>query len=225
MRTVDINVDLAEGFSDDLALLQIATSANVCCGAHAGSVALTLGTVAHCRSMGVRVGAHIGARDRSGMGRSPIPLETGVERDAFFNDLVRQVGVTQWAYIKPHGWLYNASIKGGAAAEIVSRVVGATGLPLMGLSCTYHREIAAHVGVRLISEGFADRRYLSDGTLVPRSEPGAVLDDESEIARQVLGLAETCESICIHSDTPGCVQIAESVRSTLVSAGYQIGWR
>ena len=223
MRRLDINVDVGEGFAFDDALLQIATSANVCCGAHAGSVALCLETVAHCRSLGLRVGAHPGVADRANMGRAQVVFAGEEERAALVRSLSEQVAVAAWDYVKPHGALYNATARIGPTTAPVVKVLVSLGLPLMGMPGTHHEELAEAAGVAFIREGFADRAYLPEGRLVPRGSAGAVLSDHGQIADQVLVLAERVDSICVHGDSPGCVEIAALVRRTLADAGFEVG--
>ena len=222
MKVIDINVDVGEGFAFDDELLQIATSANVCCGAHAGSVDLTMATVAKCITAGVRVGAHPGVPDRAGMGRTPLRTMSNEERDVLLSSLVDQLLVAEWDYVKPHGALYNGSSIPGPVADVVASLMSQRSEPLLGMPGTHHEEIARIAGVRLIREGFADRAYDSDGMLVARSRSGAVLSSHDEIAAQVLRLAVLVDSICIHGDTPGCVTIAEHVLRTLSDAGYEV---
>ena len=222
MRTVDINADVAEGFAFDDELLHIASSANVCCGAHAGSHDLSVRTVAACHDLGVRVGAHVGVEDRTKMGRAPIPLDTLAQRESLYESLLRQSEGVDWAYIKPHGWLYNASVNEGHAFDVVLRFVMSLSLPIIGISTTCHGSIAQMAGVTLIKEGFTDRRYRSDGTLAPRGENEAVLHEHEEIRSQVMALSKSCDSICDHGDTPGCVEIARLVRTTFEENGIMV---
>ncbi len=224
MKRVDINVDVGEGFAFDDALLSIATSANVCCGEHAGSVDLCLATVEKCRSLGVRVGAHPGFPDRKNMGRALFPMEDEQDRVRLMASLMKQVEVALWDYVKPHGALYNVSTKPGPTTVPLVGTLLHLGLPLMGMAGTHHEHIAFAAEVPLIREGFADRAYLPSGLLVQRTEQGAVLSDMSQIADQVLVLAERVDSICVHGDSPGCVEIAALVRSTLEKAGYEVGF-
>lgn len=97
------------------------------------------------------------------------------------------------------------------------------GVPMLGLPGTYHETIASIASVGFIREGFADRLYLEDGTLAPRSMDGSVLNDPEQIAKQVIELARRVDSICIHGDSPGCVAIAELVRKTVEDSGYEVG--
>ncbi len=223
MKKVDINVDVGEGFAFDDALLSIATSANVCCGAHAGSVELCLATVEKCRSLGVRVGAHPGYPDRATMGRGEFSCDMPEERRALERSLWEQVSISNWSYIKPHGALYNVTTRLGPAMLPVMATASRLQVPFMGMPGTHHEGIAQGAEVRFIREGFADRAYLPNGRLMSRTEPGAVLSDHSEIVAQVLVLAERVDSICVHGDSPGCVEIAALVRATLEKGGYEVG--
>lgn len=217
-------MDIGEGFGFDADLLKLATSANVCCGEHAGSWETTQETVGRCLEAGVRIGMHPGYPDREHMGRRTFRLEVAsswaesvaaqVERFFFF---------VPAAYLKPHGALYNDAVTQSAPQAIIEQACRRFQLPLMGLSETAHARIAASANVPFIREGFADRAYRPDGTLVPRSEPGAILHERQAIREQVLHLADRVDSICLHGDTPGCVEFAELVFRTLVDAGYEVG--
>jgi UPF0271 protein len=224
VKRVDVNVDVGEGFEFDDALVRIATSANVCCGAHAGSVELCLATVEKCRERGVRVGAHPGFPDRGSMGRAPFPIEDEPDRVHLLRSLMEQCSLVEWDFVKPHGALYNVSTRPGAATVPLVATLLHLRLPLMGMPGTHHEHIAFAAEVPFIREGFADRAYLPDGRLLPRTEAGAVLSEPSEISAQVLVLAERVDSICVHGDSPGCVEIAALVRSTLEKGGYEVGW-
>jgi UPF0271 protein len=136
---------------------------------------------------------------------------------------MEQCAVSSWDYVKPHGALYNVTTKPGPATVPLVAVLLHLGLPLMGMPGTHHEHIAFAAEVPFVREGFADRAYLPDGRLVSRTEAGAVLCDPSEIEAQVLVLSERVDSICVHGDSPGCVEIAALVRSTLESAGYEVG--
>jgi UPF0271 protein len=249
-KTIDLNVDIGEGFSFDRDLLRFASSANVCCGVHAGSEELTRATVEMCRRERVRVGAHPGYPDRESMGRRP--MEAGQERDylsSLFDQVTWFVSVASPEYIKPHGAFYNDTavilpanwqtakrtrdaIKpydaGGfflghyPGIQSLSMMLRVHRLPLMGLESTAHKQAAERAGQPLIREGFADRAYTPEGTLVPRSEAGALFHQPDEIRRQVLELAPSVDSLCLHGDTPNCVEFAELVYKTLIDSGYSI---
>lgn len=224
MKTIDLNVDIGEGAGFDAELLEIATSANVCLGAHAGSWEVTVETIRLCERAGVRVGAHPGFPDRGSMGRRTPHRH---ERDAWAADVHEQVrrfrSLRVGSYVKPHGALYNLSADGDAwAGDVVARALETLDLPLMGLPGTAHLGIATQAGQWLIREGFADRAYTSAGFLVPRSDQGAVLDDPAAVVAQAFFLAPTVDSICLHGDTPGCVGFARRIRAALEEAGFEV---
>lgn len=224
MRCHDLNVDIGEGFPHDGALLDLATSANICCGEHAGSWELTVSTVERCRDHGVRIGIHPGFPDRASMGRRVL---SAAEIDAAQASLVEQterfLGVApDAAYIKPHGAFYTMAMASrsperDAALATLCAVLEVCRLPLMTLEGTPPSFLAAEIGVGVIAEGFADRAYLPDGTLVPRGEPGAILEDAAAIEKQVARLADRVDSICLHGDNPDCVEFARLVRGKLTA--------
>lgn len=247
---IDLNVDIGEGFPHDEALLEFATSANVCCGEHAGSWELTGRTVELCRSKGVRIGVHPGYPDRASMGRRPMEVP---EHSAYLKSIFEQVQrfekLVRPDYLKPHGAFYNQTAKvlpptwvptddrwkalivDDPIGQAIGNIPGAGSLgmilrihrlPLMGLAGTAHEEIAKRAEVLLLREGFADRAYNEDGTLVPRSVPGAVYDDPILVQSQVLRIAPNVNSICLHGDTPDALEFAELVTKTLRDAGYEV---
>ena len=250
MRQIDLNVDLAEGFAFDRALAKYASSANVCLGEHAGSRELSLETVAMLRENSVRIGAHPGYPDRVNMGRLAILPEHEHEfLTSIFAQMTWAVAAIQPSYLKPHGAFYNDTamvlpenwrrtvipprgVPGfDPAAAFLARYPGMQSLsmllrvhqlPLLGLPGTAHEELAARAGQAYIREGFVDRRYLPDGRLMPRSSPDAVLSDEKEIRDQVVRLLPSVDSLCLHGDTEGCVEIAALVTATLLEAGVEI---
>lgn len=219
---VDINVDIGEGFPFDEALLDIATSASVCCGIHAGSPELTALTVERCRQRGVRLGAHPGFPDREGMGRRLPTLDVAPEWFQSVRDQTEGfLAEHRPAYIKPHGALYNL-LAGGSSAPVELIGLGVAyadflcemGVPVMLLPISPVAQRLDSQGL-LIREGFADRAYTESGRLMSRTEPGAVLSDPQEIAGQVHSLANRVDSICIHGDTPNCLDLARLVAQTL----------
>ncbi len=220
MGRVDLNVDIGEGMPYDAPLLRFATSANVGCGAHAGSPRLTREVVLLCRDLGVVVGAHPGYPDRDTFGRTPWqdPWQA-FESLLAQTELLADLGA---AYLKPHGAFYNQSAEGGPAAEVLEELLRRFGLPLLGLPGGEHEGVARRAGVRFAREGFADRRLLPNGMLAPRSEPGAVLTDPSAVCRNALDLAPQVDSICLHGDTPDCVGLAGAVRRALEEAGFEV---
>ncbi len=213
MRRIDLNVDIGEGFPNDAALLEFATSANVCGGVHAGSWELTASTIELCQRKGVRIGAHPGYPNRETMGRTRPPDSL----DALRSSLRKQVRLFEPSYVKPHGAWYNEIVAGDAWARSVAEEIAAElGVPIMILP-------VASLLVPTIREGFADRAYEADGSLRSRSLPGAVLTDPAEVAAQTLCLASEVDSICLHGDTPDALAFAELVWKTLFDAGYEVG--
>lgn len=221
MKRVDLNVDIGEGFPFDVELLRFATSANICCGVHAGSWDLTRETIGNALDAGVRIGMHPGYPDRVSMGRAALPQAQADEfRASIEAQVERFYNFVPAAYLKPHGALYNESADiGHPAWSIVNEVCERWQLPLLGLPGT------AHAGgpAGFFAEGFVDRRYTREGTLLPRSEPGALLTDLGEISRQAVTLAPHVDSLCLHGDTPGCVEILMAVHGELLRAGFEVG--
>ncbi|EFQ81774.1 LamB/YcsF family protein [Aeromicrobium marinum DSM 15272] len=230
---VDLNADLGESVErwesgEDLALLDVVTSANVCCGAYAGDEGLMFATCLAAAERGVAIGAQVGYPDREGFGRRP--------QDPDHDELVRQVreqvdllaeiadetGATV-AYVKPHGALYHAVTSDEAQSAAVVEAVAPYGLPLLGLPHALALSRARAEGLPVVVEGFADRAYTPSGDLVPRSDPGAVLHDRAAVAAQAVRLLGTVDSICLHSDSPGAVDLAGAVRAALERAGATIG--
>jgi UPF0271 protein len=220
---IDLNADIGEGFPYDEELLRIITSANVCCGAHAGSTALTEHTLELCRRNKVRPGAHPGYRDRENMGRISAEMPDDEAARLLLADLRKQVGsFTGFRYVKPHGALYHDTGADERRAGVVTALLVRCSLPLMGFPGTLHIACAKAAGVAFIAEGFADRRYGEDGRLVSRSQPDALLSDEAEIRAQVVDLAERVDSICLHGDGDHCVEIARLVKAALIEASFEV---
>jgi len=246
---MDLNADLGESYGtwtlgDDEHLVEHLTSANVACGFHGGDFNVMEGTVALCVRAGVAVGAQPGYPDLLGFGRRPMAFPP-----AEVESLVRyQIGALEafcrahgvpLHHVKPHGALYNQAAADAALAGAIARAVASFSrdVPLVGLaSSSAMAEAAAAAGLRFIPEAFADRRYLADGSLQPRSEAGSVIHDPSEAAAQAVRIARDgrvtsvdgtivelrAESICCHGDTPGAVAIAKAVRDGLRDAGVEV---
>ncbi|HEV8608744.1 MAG TPA: 5-oxoprolinase subunit PxpA [Thermoanaerobaculia bacterium] len=240
--SVDLNADVGEGM-DDASLLPYVTSANVACGMHAGDPVTMDQTVEMALSRGVRVGAHPGYPDRENFGRVLMEMSA----DEIENLVVYQVAALagfvrsrggRLTHVKPHGALYHSGAEfpdvARAIAEGVRRVgteivlVGAAGSMLIGAG--------QEAGLPIAEEAFADRRYRADGTLVPRGRPGAVIVDPDEAAEQAVGLARDrlvvaedssrlnirADTICLHGDTPGAVEIARKIHERFRTAGIRI---
>lgn len=249
MADIDLNADLGEGFGvwrlgDDDAMLEIVTSANVACGFHAGDPAGLLRVCRSAAERGVRIGAQVSYRDLAGFGRRFVDA-TAEDLTA---DVVYQIGALQAiahaagtavSYVKPHGALYNTIVTHVEHAAAVAQAVllADAALPVLGMAGSAFFDEARRRGLRTVAEAFADRAYRPDGALVSRREPGAVLHDPVEIADRVLAMvhggqvtavdgttvALQAESVCVHGDSPGAVQIATAVRDRLAAAGVKIG--
>lgn len=217
---IDLNVDVGEGFGFDPDLLRLATSANVCCGAHAGSREVSRRTAELCRSYGTPFGAHPGIPDRETMGRGTWP--SGTDLRAEITDQVRFLTDLGAQYLKPHGTFYNQSATSSEVADVLLHVLLQCSLPLVGLKSTLHEEVARQGNVRFVTEGFVDRRTNSDGLLLDRSLPGAVVKTTQEALDNASSLAPKCETLCVHGDTAMCVELLAAVKSRLVSDGFEV---
>jgi UPF0271 protein len=207
-----------------VSILDLVTSANIACGGHAGDDETMLETVRASAARGVRIGAHPSYPDRSNFGRVSIdiaPAEIAAaasDQVARLRDIAAKEGA-RVAYIKPHGALYNDAAVDPAVGKAMLEVAARFDLPLMVLEGS---TLEAAAGAAGISEGFIDRGYGPDGALLPRSETGALITDPRMAARHALELAPRVASLCVHSDTPGAVQLIEAARSALEEAGYEI---
>ncbi len=248
MHRIDLNSDVGESFGrwvlgDDEGVLEVVSSANVACGFHAGDASTLAATCASAVRHDVVIGAQVGYRDLAGFGRRFIEMEPAELAD----DVVYQIGALEGlarvagarvAYVKPHGALYNAIVRHEAQARAVVDAVAAydADLPVLGLPGSAFLAQADRRGLRTVREAFADRAYTPEGTLVPRSEEGAVLSDPAAVARRVLRMVtdETleaidgsevsvaAESVCLHGDSPGAVAMARSVAAELDRAGVEV---
>lgn len=245
---IDLNSDLGESFGpwtmgDDAAMLAIVTSANVACGGHASDPETMFRTLTEAASRGVVVGAHPGYADREGFGRRVIPMhpaEIGRMVAAQIGALagVAALAGTEVRYVKPHGALGNLAADDRAVAEAIVAAVSALPghLAILAISGTELEDAARSAGVEVFSEIFADRAYLPNGRLVPRSRPGAVLHDAEEAAGRLIGFLDSglmpvaggapiplsVQSICVHGDSPGAVEMAGTVRRRLEAAGVAV---
>jgi UPF0271 protein len=229
-QAIDLSADLGEGCPNDEALLERISSASVCCGAHAGDAASIRQTLRLAAQRGVVIGAHPGYADRAHFGRRERDVTAEEVENLILDqtETLRQLAEATGSsvqFLKPHGALYNQAQRQGAVAEGIIAAAGRLSLPLLGQPGTVLERLAVSRGVRYIPEGFPDRRYRSDGLLVPREEPGAVLDDPTEIEAQVVRLVQErrVATLCIHGDAPSAVASAERVSQAL--ARHQIAIR
>jgi UPF0271 protein len=225
---IDLNADLGEGAGHDAELIPLITSANVCCGLHAGNPVIACETLALARTAGIRVGAHPGYADREHFGRRELNLPAAEIRvwcvyqlGGFLSLAASQDMTIQ--YVKPHGALYNQACREREIARAVVEACSRYNLPVIGLPDSALAAEAAGV-VPFVAEGFADRRYRPDGSLVPRDEPDAFLHDPEEAVRQVDWLVREkgVRTICVHGDNPDAVAFTMAVRAALVARGFTL---
>lgn len=245
---IDLNADLGEGFgrwrlTDDEALLTSVTSANVACGFHAGDPATMRRVCERAAAGGVRIGAQVSYRDLAGFGRRSmdVPAEELAAEVAYqigALEIFARAAGSAVAYVKPHGALYNRCVRdAGQAAAVVDGIrTAGTPLPVLGLHGSELHGAAAAAGLPVVDEAFADRGYRPDGTLVPRTEPGAVLADADQVVARAIAIARGEEvaaddgtrlrlparSLCLHGDTPDAARLARRVREELSGAGVTV---
>ena len=232
MRRIDLNSDLGEGFGpwsmgDDAAMMDVATSANVACGGHAGDPETMFVTLSFAAQRGVVVGAHPGYADREGFGRRPMDVAHDRLADwvavqiATLTEIATAAGTTV-RYVKPHGALYNRVVDDASQAAAV--LAGSARLPVVGLPGSVLLDLAERAARTVVPEGFPDRGYTAAGRLVPRGEPGALITAAGEVAANAVALAghRDVRTVCVHGDSPGAVEAALAVRAALEGAGYLI---
>jgi UPF0271 protein len=220
-RHVDLNADLGEEVTDDAALLGLVTSANVACGYHAGTPVVMRAVCAEAARLGVAVGAQVSYADREHFGRvaRDVPAALLAEQVAEQVGTLAGIAVSEGSsvrYLKPHGALYHRVRDDPEQAAAV--LAGSGQLPVLGQPGQLLEQAAA-AGRATYREGFADRAYRGD-RLVPRDEPGALLEGEEAVAAQAVSLAGRVDSVCVHGDSPGAVGAARAVRRAVEAAGY-----
>jgi 5-oxoprolinase (ATP-hydrolysing) subunit A len=242
MTAVDLNADVGEGF-DDESLFPCLTSCNIACGAHAGDAKTMRATLEGARRRGVSCGAHPGYPDRENFGRLDVPLtleeigDTVAAQVAALQAAARPLGI-RITHVKPHGALYHACSRRSDVARAVAQAVARRerDAVLVGFAGSALLVEGKRAGLRVAGEGFADRLYLADGNLAPRSLAGSVLESSEEAARQALSIVRDgsvlapdgtrleieAQTICLHGDTPGAAKIAAAVRRMLEEAGVEL---
>ena len=240
---IDLNCDMGEGAGFDEEIMPLVTSANVACGFHAGDPTSLRATLRLARRHGVAVGAHPAYPDREGFGRAAVARSPEQVRDdvvyqvAALGGLCRAEGVAL-GHVKPHGALYNAAAQDRALAQAICEAVRAVdpGLRVVCLAGSPMAEVVRAAGLACGEEAFADRAYTEQGTLVPRSQPGAVILDPARVAEQVSALAREgrvtsaggrvvpvrAETVCVHGDTPGAVALLRAIRARLAADGVEV---
>ncbi|TAN05506.1 MAG: LamB/YcsF family protein [Rhodanobacteraceae bacterium] len=248
MNDIDLNADLGESFGvwrmgDDAGVMPWITSANIACGFHAGDAAIMRTTVTLCMEYGVAIGAHTALPDLAGFGRRELRM---TPNDTYAQTLYQLGALNAFAaaagthvhHLKPHGALYNMAARERALADAIATAVRDFNptVILVGLAGGALVAAGRAAGLAVQSEGFCDRRYTADGSLTPRSEPGAVLDDADAAAAQAVAIATggtlvaddgssirvQADTLCIHGDRPNAATFAEHVHHALGRAGVRI---
>jgi len=251
MKTIDLNCDLGESFGswskgyDDQVMHHI-TSANVACGWHAGDPLVMDHTVKLAKELGVGVGAHPGYPDLMGFGRRHMNCSA----EELKNYVIYQVGALEafckvnglkLTHVKPHGSLYMDCLDREFQARAIAEAVFSYNPDLLyvafaGARGEVMRKVAAEVGLKVAFEAFPDRAYTPDGTLVPRSEPGAVVHDPDEVAERAVRVATDqkmitsdgtvidleVQTLCVHGDTPTALELVRSIRESLINEGVEV---
>jgi UPF0271 protein len=221
---MNLSSDLGEGAGADEAILGFVDSANVACGVHGGSVSISIATAWRCRELGVEVGAHPGYDDRPGFGRVELALSPAEIEALVAYQVAGLAAVVPIAYVKAHGALYHRCQNDPGAADALARVAKTHGVGLVGQPGFEILAAAGRAGIPAYREGYADRLMMPDGSLAPRTQPGAVLNPAAA-AKQAVRLAQSgqYDTICIHGDTEGAAKVASIVRQALRDAGVATG--
>jgi len=221
---MNLNSDLGEGSVNEEKILRVIDSANIACGAHAGSMSISIATAWRCGQLGIEVGAHPGYEDRAEFGRVERALSAKEIEALVGFQVAGMAAVAPIAYLKPHGALYHRCQDDPDAAAAVARVAAKHGVGLMCQPGFAMVPAAEQAGIPVYREGFADRLLLPDGRLAPRTRPDAMLAAH-EAAAQAVRLAKsgTVDTICVHGDTPDAGAIATAVRQALKEAGVETG--
>jgi UPF0271 protein len=243
MARIDLNCDLGEGAGHDAELMPLISSANIACGGHAGDEGTMLAAIRLAQRHRVTIGAHPGFADRRSFGRIELPLSAGEVRDLVASQTRRLMAVAQQCgarvrHVKPHGALYNLAARDPVIAQAVAEGVyeADSRFLLVGLAGSRLLAAGAACGLNTVSEVFADRTYQVDGSLTPRSQPGALIADVAVAVAQVVQLVRDgcviaqggarvevqAETVCLHGDGAQAVEFARKVRVALQEAGLEI---
>lgn len=248
MAAIDLNSDLGASYGpwalgDDAVMLDLVTSANVACGFHAGDPSTLRRVCQAAADRGVRIGAHVSYPDPAGFGRRFIDIEPAELRDVVLYQLgaldgFAQVAGTGVQYVKPHGALYHACVSHPEQAEAVVSAAHEydPAMAVLGAPGSHLLAVADAMGMEPVAEAFADRAYLPDGRLVPRSDPGSVVTDPATVVARAVAIAAegkltavdgsqiavSARSICIDGATPGAVALTRAVRAGLADAAVGV---
>jgi 5-oxoprolinase (ATP-hydrolysing) subunit A len=235
-RAIDINCDMGEGMGNDEALMPYITSANIACGFHAGNGETIRRTIDLAKLYNVRIGAHPSFRDKDFFGRRELDIPGDklyaivIEQIIKMDMIAREKGMKLY-HVKPHGALYNMAARDPKLARIIAQTVKDFDetLVIYGLSGSYLIKESQAMGLLTANEAFADRTYRDDGSLTPRSQPNAIITNETESLHQVMQIMEQgtvttvtgkvipmqAETICIHGDEKTAVGIARTISNAL----------
>ncbi|MDT7486353.1 5-oxoprolinase subunit PxpA [Citrobacter koseri] len=240
---IDLNADLGEGCASDAALLQLVSSANIACGFHAGDAQTMLASVREALKNGVAIGAHPSFPDRENFGRTAmtLPPETVYAQTLYQIGALAAIARAEGGvmrHVKPHGMLYNQAAKDPQLADAIARAVHACdpSLILVGLAGSELICAGEHYGLTTRQEVFADRGYQADGSLVPRTQPGALVEDEEHALAQTLGMVESgrvksitgewanvvAQTVCIHGDGEHALAFARRLRAAFEERSIRI---
>jgi UPF0271 protein len=246
---IDLNCDMGESFgawrlgADEQVMANI-TSANVACGAHAGDPTVMRRTIRLARDAGVAVGAHPGFADLQGFGRREMQVDPVEVEDSVLAQIGALAAIAKservaLKHVKPHGALYNMAARDRKLADAIARATAAfdRGLIVFGLPRSAIVDAATAAGLRSAAEGFADRAYEYDGSLVPRGRTGAVIVDPDAVVERAVRMVRdgvvltldggaiplTVDTICVHGDTPGAPELTRRIRDGLARAGVDVG--
>lgn len=243
MMNIDLNADLGEGCASDAALLQLVSSANIACGFHAGDAQTMLASVREALKNGVAIGAHPSFPDRENFGRTAmtLPPETVYAQTLYQIGALAAIARAEGGvmrHVKPHGMLYNQAAKDPQLADAIARAVHACypSLILVGLAGSELIRAGEHYGLTTRQEVFADRGYQADGSLVPRTQPGALVEDEEHALAQTLGMVESgrvksitgewanvvAQTVCIHGDGEHALAFARRLRAAFEERSIRI---
>jgi UPF0271 protein len=222
MKYIDLNADLGESQPTEAALMTEIASANIACGGHTGDEQTMRQAIEQCLINDVAIGAHPSYPDRKNFGRVSMDIPVAELTKSIAYQLEALMQIAEIMHVKPHGALYNDAAKNAAIAQAIAYATPKH-LILYGLRGSVMLDVWKQAGYRTASEVFADRAYLSDGSLKPRSQPGALITEPVEASANALTLAEEgADTICVHSDTPNAIAIAQAVRRILIANGFTI---
>jgi UPF0271 protein len=228
---IDLNCDLGEGIGNDEAIMPYITSANVACGFHAGDEHIMRETIRLAKRFGVNAGAHPSWNDRENFGRKEISASPEEAEKLVFEQIQILAGIAKeedvtLTHVKPHGALYNQSAKDIELARAIARAVktSSVDLILVGLAGSRSIEAGREIGLNAAAEGFPDRGYNADGSLMSRLLPGALIESPEEVASHAVALIKIggMDTLCLHGDHPRAAENAKLLRDVLIQNGVEI---